>query len=89
MKRWHDDVRTMLRQLDVQKLSHKWSGEREFPLDPLGRFRKKHALDCGKTKCGICHWEKIRRIKTYKEKIADQETEEQMKEFVDKHKGET
>jgi hypothetical protein len=51
MKRWHEDVAVMARRAKV------WDrvgwGDRE-----LGRFRKRHPLDCGRPRCGLCHGEK-------------------------------
>lgn len=36
--------------------------------DQVGRFRKTHAFDCGKTKCGVCHCDKFpKRKKTNQE----------------------
>lgn len=46
MKRFQDDKPVMLRQ---SKLVGK---------DDLGRFRKRHALDCGHARCGVCHSDK-------------------------------
>jgi hypothetical protein len=47
-----------------------------------GRFRKKHAFDCGNTRCGGCHPDKYpRRKKTRQEKRADLFFTEQLRDF--------
>lgn len=57
MKRWQEDAKVMRRQRAVMEMCQ--LGMRtEAPKmheQPLGRYRKKHALDCGNARCGICH----------------------------------
>ncbi len=43
-----------------------------------GQFRKQHPLDCGNTKCMICHSQKILDIKTHKQEIEDLRYKEQL-----------
>jgi len=45
----------------------------------LGRFRKKHAMDCGKPGCFVCHSDKILKIPSKKEILADMRMKEQLK----------
>lgn len=52
MKRWHEDIAVMMRQKRRDHLNYV---RRALPL---GRFRKRDAFDCGKTRCGLCHYEK-------------------------------
>jgi hypothetical protein len=67
MKRWHDEVPKMKLQKRVwgQHGTTVWHRTEK----PLGRFRKKHALDCGRAKCGLCHCAKIYDIKTKKQLV--------------------
>lgn len=61
MKRWHEEKAMMKRQLAVMEMCQRQTyGRIESPrvhdrFKPLGRYRKKHALDCGNARCGICH----------------------------------
>lgn len=51
MKRWHDpkEQAKMKRQCAI------WNRYvPRFPTKELGRFRKRHAMDCGNPKCTIC-----------------------------------
>lgn len=48
MQRWHDE-----RAIMVARLSFSWMDEVE-----LGRWRKRHPYDCGRTRCGTCHGDK-------------------------------
>lgn len=73
MKRWHDEVDHCRRQRrrDV------------FRQRPLGRYRKRHGLDCGKTQCGVCHGDKYpRRELTIQEVKAEVSHSEQVAESV-------
>jgi hypothetical protein len=57
MKRWHDEVNIMKRNLHEREKMLKNIGELTGP-DPkaeMGRFRKQDAYDCGNPHCGICH----------------------------------
>lgn len=47
-----------------------------------GRFRKKHAFDCGKVRCHICHGNKYpKREKHEHELRSDEDFKEQLKEL--------
>lgn len=48
MYRWHKDKPVMFRRAEADT----W---RDLPL---GYWRKRHPLDCGHTKCFVCHSEK-------------------------------
>ena len=71
MKRWHEELFKMKQQRHVCSDND----------NPLGKFRKKHALDCGKSRCFICHSDKILHIKSKKEILADLKTKEQIDEI--------
>ena len=55
----------------------------ECPCDEqMGRFRKKHAYDCGKTQCRICHGEKFpKRQLSRQEIMAELRFKEQSREL--------
>jgi len=75
MKRWKQDIKKMRKQKRILKyLGHKLS------KDELGRFRKRHALDCGKTRCILCHYEKYSGMKRRDEQLSDLEMKEQIKD---------
>lgn len=79
MKRWHEDVHKM--QKEAVMATEFWLGaDLKQPRQPLGKFRKKHALDCGKKDCCICHYEKVYHRKNHKDYIADLRTKEQLNE---------
>jgi hypothetical protein len=51
MRRFQQDKQVMeSRRKEMIRLGHEWLAKR-----PLGRWRKRHPLDCGNPKCGICH----------------------------------
>jgi len=72
MKRRPKEYAKMLRQ---QKIYERYITTSR----PLGRFRKKHAMDCGGT-CYVCKGDKLLRIKSYKDKVADLDMKEQLDE---------
>ncbi len=81
--RRRDDFRVAVRERDKRR----WSMQRtdpEFVEEfPLGRFRKKDAFDCGRSKCGICHCDKIMRPgRTRQEEAARLSFREQEREMV-------
>ena len=80
MKRWHEDSTAMKRQQKTwRKVNHYFY--EDGSLDgSLGRFRKKHAMDCGKTGCYICHSDKLMEYKTKQQEIADMRMKEQIKD---------
>lgn len=87
MRRWHQDVRAMRKQKRVWRLSHEgWGGSTrgEYPERSMGQFRKRHALDCGKPKCMICHSEKQLKYKRRDEEEADLKLKEQIRELGEK-----
>ena len=71
MKRWHEESPRTHREWKKHFISHvknniEWSrvpGNDPYKVDCIcdqqkGRFRKKDAWDCGKTRCFICHSDK-------------------------------
>jgi len=55
MKRWHDEVNIMKRNLHEREKMLK--GELKGPdaRAKMGYYRKQDAYDCGNPRCGICH----------------------------------
>lgn len=76
MKRWHQEVSHYKRQKAKDSLFA--SGKTKTQL---GRYRKRHALDCGKTRCRTCHNDKFPKrerhdqellaVLSYVEQVAD------------------
>lgn len=66
MNRWHSETDLMFRRwkMEMSKHGYDW---RNPPTDQsachcaqgIGSTRKKKPLDCGRPKCGICHWSKF------------------------------
>jgi len=85
MKRWHKDAsrtarewkKYYLRQVWMNRLGIDEVGKGQYRLNRVqgmqrGRFRKKHAFDCGNSRCCICHSDKYpKREKTRQELFAD------------------
>jgi hypothetical protein len=72
MRRWHEEVPVMVKQTKVwdgqnSRLTIGTENHKEKFKKPLGRFRKRHALDCGKSHCQVCHYEKVNRLKKQKD----------------------
>jgi hypothetical protein len=56
MKRWHEEYVIAKRQ---QHRFNNWRGRLSlWRFVEAGRFRKRHAFDCGIVQCKICHWHK-------------------------------
>src|SRR4051812_20012979 len=95
MKRWHEDYPRTLREWKKHYLDHVESNVnsgREIGKDPYevdcpcdvqkGRFRKKHAFDCGTTRCYWCHGDKFPiRIAKQQELVADLKLREGLAEL--------
>lgn len=72
MKRWHDEKHIAFRnQKEYEKIN--CIGDK----NQLGRFRKQDAHDCGYANCMRCHSEKILKVKSFKQKLADLDYNEQ------------
>ena len=76
MRRWHQEVFVCLRE---QRVHDQCASS--FRPHELGRFRKRHALDCGIPHCGVCHWDKIpKRELSEQEILSNLSFREQMRE---------
>ena len=87
MRRWHEDATAMNRQKKIWwkiKRNVEWSAKENSmngkTIGSLGRFRKKHAMDCGKSECFICHSDKLLKIKSKQQEIADLKLKEELNE---------
>ncbi|MEW6211279.1 MAG: hypothetical protein AB1631_23135 [Acidobacteriota bacterium] len=72
MKRYHQErERTRREHRFHLRWVHNWP---ERPVDCVcelqaGRFRKKKALDCGRSRCLVCHFDKVLGIPSHKDRI--------------------
>lgn len=48
-----------------------------------GRFRKRKALDCGRPRCLVCHYEKVLKIASIKERIRRQRYIDSLQDYLD------
>ena len=76
MKRWHDEINAMKKQVKIRE-------EAVGDHQPLGRYRKHHAMDCGNPHCCICHYSKVEKLKTHKEEIEEQRAKEEIQEYCE------
>lgn len=63
MRRWHQEVPLMIsRWREKQRRRHPVpdtiEDSSQSPKRP-GTFRKRRPFDCGRPRCGLCHWNKI------------------------------
>lgn len=80
MKRYHEEQHIIARNFKerlrmVRSFEGKWQEQR-------GRYRKRDAHDCGKTRCALCSHEKVYGIRSHRQEIADQDFREQLQEAV-------
>ena len=88
MRRWHEDLKQMKRQKKVWRSANQWiqaggsleptENEKAIYNRPVGRFRKRHALDCGHTRCFRCHCDKILKDKSKQQQLSDISYREQL-----------
>jgi hypothetical protein len=53
-----------------------------------GRFRKKKALDCGKARCLLCHYEKIFAIASHRDQIGELRALDSIRDYIEMLNGE-
>lgn len=77
MKRYEEERKIMQRRYSENK-----NFKGGYTNKKAGHFRKRHFLDCGNSRCHVCHSDKfpIREITT-QEKLAELELEEYRGEF--------
>lgn len=96
MRRWHQDYPRIHREWKrfyISLVEHHVNysanriGKNPYEMDSarwehVGRFRKRHAFDCGNTRCGLCHGDKYpKRYDTYQEWCADLKFKEGLEEL--------
>jgi len=94
MKRWHDDYVVARREWKKHRRMHVEDnkdrnavGKDPYEVDctcdeQIGRFRKKDAYDCGKSRCFVCHSDKLpKRSKTDQELRSEISFREQVRLF--------
>jgi hypothetical protein len=73
MRRYHEELpRTIREQRRHLREVHGWPKKPVICSSDLqpGRFRKRHAFDCGKTRCLLCHGDKLLQRPSIKDRIA-------------------
>jgi len=81
MQRWHSE-RHIARQhqRDGVELAG-GNGPARRAERQLGRFRKRHALDCGRARCFLCHGDKLLDLRTREQRLAELKMQEGMDEL--------
>lgn len=86
MKRYHEELaRTQREHRFHLRHVHNWPKESvdcECELQ-AGRFRKKRALDCGKSGCLLCHYEKILGIASYQDRFRRLRAKDSMVDYFE------
>jgi hypothetical protein len=64
MRRWHAERPIMLTRWRAEQRRHRNPAFGLFEdgchgLKGPGTFRKRRPLDCGRTRCALCHWDKV------------------------------
>lgn len=86
MKRYHEEsARIQSEHRFHLRHVHHWPKE---PVDcecelQAGRFRKMKALDCGRTACMVCHYEKILGIASYQDRLRRLRTKDSLAEYFE------
>ena len=64
MQRWHEELPIMLARRRAEQRRHRnpafgfLEGDYHRLKGP-GTLRKRRPYDCGKTRCALCHWDKV------------------------------
>jgi hypothetical protein len=83
MQRWHSEKHIARRhQRDRVDLAGSDAGRQVRRAErQLGRFRKRHALDCGRARCFLCHGDKLLDRRTREQCLADLNMQEGIDEL--------
>lgn len=84
MKRYHQELKRIIR---AQRIYLRRSGH--LPDQPVseerkfqrGRFRKRKPMDCGKTRCLLCHFEKLLHIPSNNDRIQQMRFAESLQDY--------
>lgn len=84
MKRYHQEMErtTRAHRFHLRRMHH-WPDhqvncDRELQR---GRFRKRKPLDCGRARCLLCHFEKLFRIPSIKDRIQQMQLAESLRDY--------
>ena len=91
MKRYHQELERTKR---VHRFHLRWV--HNWPTKPVdcicelqvGRFRKRKALGCGRTRCLVCHYEKVLGIPSAKDHIREYRFADSVNDYFDSSDGE-
>jgi hypothetical protein len=48
----------------------------------VGRFRKQKALGCGRSRCQLCHFEKIFNVPSVAERVQEQQFNDSLEDYL-------
>jgi hypothetical protein len=86
MKRYHQELERTKR---THRYHLRWvHGYPKKPVDCLcelqaGRFRKRKALDCGRPRCLICHYDKVLKILSFKDRIREHRFTDSLNDYFE------
>ena len=86
MKRYHQELaRTKREHRFHLRWIHSWPKQ---PVDCIcelqaGRLRKLKALDCGRPRCLVCHFEKVLGIPTVKDRIRALRSADSLRDYLE------
>ena len=89
MKRYHEENARIRNEHRFHlRHVHRWPKE---PVDcecelQAGRFRKKKALNCGKTACLVCHYEKVFGIASHQDRLMLLKAKDSLADYFDEVK---
>jgi hypothetical protein len=82
MYRWHKDFKVAYRECLERRRMCVNDAVRYAGDEQVGRFRKVDAHDCGKPRCGVCHYAKYPNRELHEHEIlSDLSFKEQLREF--------
>jgi hypothetical protein len=86
MKRYHQELeRTRQVHQDHLRWIHNWPQrivDCECELQ-AGRFRKQKALGCKRSRCLLCHYDKLLKIPSIKDRIREQRFVDSVKDYLE------
>ena len=89
MKRYHQELERTER---IHRLHLRRAHEEAASITcicefQVGRFRKRKAFGCGKSRCLLCHYEKIFSIASVKDKIREQRFYDSLNDYFGDRKN--
>ncbi len=86
MKRYQQDlVRTKRVHQAHLRLTHGWPRKAVDCVCELqaGRFRKRKALGCRRSRCLVCHYEKVLGIASVKDRVREYRFKESLRDYAE------